>query len=82
MPAFFPVLIVSLFAMSSTGTPLFFSAMAKVSMSPSMTFGRPPWLPFASAVTCPSRTTKPLSQVQQREASGAQDASCEGYEAS
>ncbi|MEV0352348.1 hypothetical protein AB0H88_41890 [Nonomuraea sp. NPDC050680] len=38
-----------------TGTPLSFSARAKVSMSSSMTFGRPPWLPLAAAVTWPSR---------------------------
>jgi len=44
-----PVLIVSFFAMSGTGTPLFFSATAKVSMSSSMTLGRPPWWPSAAA---------------------------------
>ena len=38
-----------------TGTPLSFSATAKVSMSSSMTFGRPPWLPLDAAMTWPSR---------------------------
>ncbi|MER5624130.1 hypothetical protein ACIBF6_27175 [Streptosporangium amethystogenes] len=55
MPAFFPVLMVSFFAISGTGTPLSFSATAKVSMSSSMTFGRPPWLPLEAAMTWPSR---------------------------
>jgi hypothetical protein len=36
MPEFFPTLMVSFFAITGTGVPLSFSAMAKVSMSSSM----------------------------------------------
>jgi hypothetical protein len=42
LPAFLPDLIVSLPAISGMGTPLSRGAAAKVSMSSSMTFGRPP----------------------------------------
>lgn len=55
LPAFFPTLRVSSFAMSGTGTALSLSAMAKVSMSSSMALGHPPWLHLAAAVTWPSR---------------------------
>jgi hypothetical protein len=41
-------LIVSFFAISGTGTPLSLSARANSSMSSSMTFGRPPWLPLVA----------------------------------
>ncbi|MFF8028663.1 hypothetical protein ACFZDJ_47865 [Streptomyces sp. NPDC007896] len=36
----------SFFAISGTGTSVYFSATAKVSMSSSMVFGRPPSLPW------------------------------------
>ncbi|MFD7776464.1 hypothetical protein, partial [Streptomyces sp. NPDC059753] len=55
MPAFFPTLMVSYFAISGTGTPLSLSATAKVSMSSSMTLDRPPWLPLDAAMTWTSR---------------------------
>ena len=55
MPAFLPALMTSFPAIWGTGVPLFFRATAKVSMSSSMTLGRPPWLPLAAAAAWPSR---------------------------
>ncbi|WP_435889259.1 hypothetical protein [Streptosporangium canum] len=55
LPAFFPVVMVSLAAISGTGTPWARSVRAKVSMSSSITLGRPPWWPREAAICCPSR---------------------------
>ncbi|MFC8717844.1 hypothetical protein [Kitasatospora sp. NPDC057198] len=52
---FLPVLVSSLSALSGTGAPLSLRAMAKVCTSSSITFDRPPWLPFAAALRRPSR---------------------------
>ena len=58
LPAFLPDLMVSLRAISGMGTPFSRRAAAKVSMSSSMTFERPPWLPLAAAACWPSGSSR------------------------